>query len=53
MTMFEVIGYANHSTYAEMVEAPSKDEALKSAKKTMKTWLPKGVKIPKWVVRTY
>lgn len=53
MSMYEVIGYANHSTYAEMVEAPNKDEALKLGKRAMKTWLPKGTKILKWVVRVY
>lgn len=53
MTQFEVIGYAASGFYAEMVEASSKDEALKLGKRSMKTWLPKGVKILKWVVRNY
>lgn len=53
MFQFEVIGYANHGTYAEMVEAPDKSEALKLGKRSMKSWLPKGVKILKWVVRNY
>jgi|PlaIllAssembly_1097288.scaffolds.fasta_scaffold00001_108 hypothetical protein len=53
MTKYEVIGYTNNGTYAEMVDAHDKDEALKLAKRSMKTWLPKGVKILKWVVRNY
>lgn len=53
MIKFEVIGYAASGFYAEMVDASNKDEALKLSKRSMKTWLPKGVKILKWAVRTY
>lgn len=51
--MYEVIAYAAYATYAEMVEAPSKEEAIKKGKLMMKVWLPKGVKILRWVARPY
>ena len=47
--MFEVIAYAAHATYTEMVEASSKEDAVKKGHLMMKAWLPKGVKILKWV----
>lgn len=37
MIKFEVIGYASNGTYAEMVDASNKDEALKLGKRSMKT----------------
>ena len=53
MTRFEVIAYSHHGFYSETVEASTREDALKLAKRSMKTWLPKGVQILKWVVRNY
>ena len=53
MIEFEVIGYAASGTYAELVDAPDREAALKLGKRAIRKWLPKGVKILKWAVRIY